>query len=119
MFNVGYSYIVVELAPLLIHIQSDDIAANTDGFSFVSVRTEQSCMLLEYFTPILRLSSTKTADEPEFSDILIMQISDKSLFDIRLHSLKILMNPEMINDSAAALNERDIYCTRTNGYNSV
>lgn len=40
-------------APLLIHVQSDDIAATTDAFSFVTVGTEQLCiMLLEYFTTL-------------------------------------------------------------------
>lgn len=53
MFNAGHSFIVTELAPLLIHAQSDGIAANTDAFSFVSVGTEQSCCnkLLLCFLP--------------------------------------------------------------------
>lgn len=50
MLNVGSSFIVTGLAPLLIHVQSDETAANTDPFLFVTVGTEHSCiMLLEYF----------------------------------------------------------------------
>ena len=46
MFNAGHSFIAMKPAPLLIHAQSDDSAANTDAFSFVSVGAEQSCCRL-------------------------------------------------------------------------
>lgn len=93
MFNVGHLFIVMELAPLLIHVQSDDIAANTDAISFVTVGTQQN-MPLQYFATLFKISRNQ----------INKQINGKSLFSNRLHSLKVLMNPEIITDYAAGLN---------------
>lgn len=108
MFNARSSFIFAP-APLLIHAQTDDIAAYTDAFPFVSAGAEQNC-----FTT---LEPNRTPSSQ--SQILIIQTNDRSLFNIRLHSLKILMNPEMISDCAAAVNETFIHCIITNGCSFV
>lgn len=74
-----HSFIVTELAPLLIHVQSDDVAANIDTFSSVNVGTAQSCWI--HSCCIVSSSRTKTSRNPGVK-VNIFNNTNKSLFSI-------------------------------------